>query len=279
MPGAYIAARQDAGAANATINRELAALKRAYTLATRATPPKLHAAPYIALLQEHNVRTGFFERDQFEAVRRHLPAALQPLVTVAYITGWRVTDELLPMRWSQVDLAAGTLRLEPGTTKNAEGRLFYMTPELRACLTAQKAATEHLQRTREAIIPFVFHRDGAPILYLYNAWDRACRAGRLPRPAVTRLPPHGRAEPRARRRLPAGRDGDGRPQDRELSIAATPSSARAIWWRPPRSWPSWTAAGTTSPTHRCKYQCKTAPNGASDARKSAISHTPTGASR
>jgi site-specific recombinase XerD len=72
---AYVAARQDAGAANATINRELAALKRAYTLATRATPPKLHAAPYIALLQEHNVRKGFFERDQFEAVRRHLPAA------------------------------------------------------------------------------------------------------------------------------------------------------------------------------------------------------------
>jgi integrase len=162
----------------AALDPELQAIHRRWTgWRARATFP-IPTTRKETLLQEHNVRTGFFERDQFEAVRRHLPAALQPLVTVAYHTGWRVADELLPMRWSQVDLAAGTLRLEPGTTKNAEGRLFYMTPELRACLTAQKAATDQLQRTQEAIIPFVFHRDGQPILDLYDAWDRAClRAG------------------------------------------------------------------------------------------------------
>src|SRR5439155_14983070 len=54
----YIAARQVSGAANATINRELAALKRAYSIACKAT--KILAKPYIPMLTENNVRTGFF---------------------------------------------------------------------------------------------------------------------------------------------------------------------------------------------------------------------------
>ncbi len=67
----YIIARQAAKAANATINRELAALKRAYSLAYKAT--KILAKPYIPMLAENNVRTGFFEPYQLEAVRAKLP--------------------------------------------------------------------------------------------------------------------------------------------------------------------------------------------------------------
>jgi hypothetical protein len=80
---AYIVARQEVEAANATINRELAALKRAYSLATQATRPKLYERPYIPMLKEDNVRKGFFERAQYEAVLRHLPEALRPVTTVA----------------------------------------------------------------------------------------------------------------------------------------------------------------------------------------------------
>ena len=118
----YIAARQAAGAANATINRELAALKRAYSIACKAA--KVLARPHIPMLSENNVRTGFFERDQFEAIRAQLPPELHGVVTFAYITGWRVPSEILTLRWHQVDFEAGVVRLEPGTTKNREGRLF-----------------------------------------------------------------------------------------------------------------------------------------------------------
>jgi integrase len=175
---AYIASRQDAGAANGTINRELSALRRLYSLAVRGE--KIHRAPKIIALAEDNVRQGFFEREQFEAVRRHLPADLRPLVTVAYITGWRVPSELLTLTWGQVDLRAGTLRLEPGSTKNREGRTFYMTPELRATLEAQRAATDDVQRCKGAIIPRVFHRNGKPIRSLYGAWESACTAAGCP---------------------------------------------------------------------------------------------------
>src|SRR5262249_28891620 len=57
---AYIAARQAEGAANATINRELAILKRMYTLAMQAG--KLLHRPHIPMLKERNARQGFFER-------------------------------------------------------------------------------------------------------------------------------------------------------------------------------------------------------------------------
>jgi hypothetical protein len=48
------------GYANATINRELAAFKRTFTLAIQAG--KLVQRPFIPMLAEDNVRKGFFER-------------------------------------------------------------------------------------------------------------------------------------------------------------------------------------------------------------------------
>lgn len=92
---AYTLARQQEGAANATVNRELAALKRMFSLAVKGE--KLARRPYIAMLHEDNVRKGFFELEQFEAVRRHLPEPLRPVVTFAYITGWRVPAEILTL--------------------------------------------------------------------------------------------------------------------------------------------------------------------------------------
>ncbi len=87
---------------------------------------------------------------------------------------------MLPLQWRQIDFAAGTVRLDPGTTKNGEGRVFPMTAELRALLEAQRAHTDAVQRTVEAIIPHVFHRDGRPILYFQKAWRNACTAAGCP---------------------------------------------------------------------------------------------------
>jgi integrase len=117
---AYVAERQAAGAANATINRELAALTRAYSLGIEAG--RVTHKPAIKSLKENNTRKGFFEREQFEAVRGKLPEPLRPLVTFLYLTGWRVNSEVVPLQWRQVDFEGGTVRLDPGTTKNDERR-------------------------------------------------------------------------------------------------------------------------------------------------------------
>ena len=63
----FIAKRQEAGASNATINRELESLKRAFNLGIQAG--KLISKLYVPKLKENNVRTGFFEPAQFNAVR------------------------------------------------------------------------------------------------------------------------------------------------------------------------------------------------------------------
>src|SRR5262249_1919520 len=114
----YIDDRKAAGASNGTVNRELSLLKRGYSLNRRAVTVR----PDIPHLKESAPRKGFFERPEFERVRAALPDYLQALLTVGYITGWRIRSELLPLTWKQVDFAARTLRLEPGMGKNDQPR-------------------------------------------------------------------------------------------------------------------------------------------------------------
>ena len=107
----FISARLDAKASPGEIDRELALIKRMYALAIQAG--KLLTRPYVPMLAENNVRTGFFDREQIDSVIGHLPEALRPMVTFAYITGWRIPSEVLTLQWRQVDLEAGTVRLDP----------------------------------------------------------------------------------------------------------------------------------------------------------------------
>ena len=174
----YIAQRQAAEASNAQINRELSALGRAYTLGTEAN--KVLVRPHLPKLKERNTRTGFFEAAQFEAVRAKLPPALRPVVTFAFLTGWRVPSEVLKLQWRQMDFRACTAPLEPHTTKNDEARTFPLTAELRALLEAQRAATDAAQRDLGRIIPHVFHRKGKPVRSFRKAWATACTAAGVP---------------------------------------------------------------------------------------------------
>jgi integrase len=184
---AYTARRLAAGAAVGTVNRELTILKRMFTLAVQGG--KLLHRPHIPLLQESNVRAGFFEREAFESVRAHLPDALQPVVTFAYITGWRIDSEILPLEWRQVDLESNEVRLDPGTTKNDDGRVFHLTSELRAVLLARQQVRDQLA-ARGLICPRVFVRLVAkgrggtkypkPIKRFNKAWTTACRLAGQP---------------------------------------------------------------------------------------------------
>jgi integrase len=176
---------------NAEINRELQILKRIFNLAVQGG--KLLHKPHVPLLREDNTRTGFFEREQFDSVHAHLPEALRPVIEFAYITGWRIASEVLPLLWRQVDLKAGEVRLDAGTTKNREGRVFPFTDDLRVLLEAQHA--EHVQLKKAGKIePHVFVRMIAkgrggekypkPITTFGKAWKNACEAagcpGRIP---------------------------------------------------------------------------------------------------
>jgi len=61
-----------------------------------------------------------------------------------------------------LDLEAGTLRLDAGATKNDEGRVVYLTSELRGILGAQVERVKELERQAKRIIPVLFPRFRGP---------------------------------------------------------------------------------------------------------------------
>jgi integrase len=177
---AYIHTRQAAGLSNATVNRELSLLGKALRLAQERG--QLLRVPRIHLLQESAPRAGFFERPDFELVRRHLSERpdLQCAISLAHAFGWRMQSEVLHMELCQVDLAAGTLRLEPGTTKNRDGRTVYLMPEHIPMLTDQIERVKILSRKLGRVITVLFPNprkgpfQGHRLLDFRKAWKTAC---------------------------------------------------------------------------------------------------------
>lgn len=172
----YIIKRLDDGAANATINRELSALKRMLNLGASQTPPLVDRVPKISLLKEHNVRKGFFEDWEFLALRECMPDHLKGFVTFAYKTGWRIS-EISSLTWKQVDRHQGIVRLEVGETKNDESRTVYLDAEL-------KELFDHLWERRKSdkkLLPHVFpNRTGKDrVKRFYKAWHNACLKARI----------------------------------------------------------------------------------------------------
>lgn len=164
----YIADRQHEDAANGSINRELAALKRMFKLAVESG--RLRYAPHIPLLEENNARQGFVDHGVFLALREHLPAYLKDPITFLYLSGWRL-GEMRALEWRDVDLAGKVVRLRPAISKNKDGRLLPLSGELLEII-------ERAQAVRRLDCANVFHLDGQPIGDFKRSWSSACkRAG------------------------------------------------------------------------------------------------------
>lgn len=170
----YTLKRKDERASNATINRELTALKRAFNLGYRAEPPLVAKVPYIARLLERNVRTGFLEHDQYRKLRDALPDYLKLLFVLGYHTGARL-GELRAIKWPQVEQTR--IVLYPGTTKNGDGRALPIYGELAGWIEMAKDS-----RKEFPMCPYLCHREGQPLgdSCVRKAWKTACTAVELP---------------------------------------------------------------------------------------------------
>jgi len=176
----YVSARLDEGAAHATVRQEIAVLGRMLTLAVRAG--RLAVRPSLPEIEVSNTRKGFFEPAQFAAVLSNLPEHLRPVALFAYLTGWR-RGEILSLKWADVDFETKTVRLEPGTTKNGEGRVFPFgeLPELAALMREQRDKAKRLERELQRVIPHVFPGpSGRRLSDFYGAWRAACRQAGVP---------------------------------------------------------------------------------------------------
>ena len=177
---AFAADRVKAGASNGEINRELATVKRAFNLAVQSE--KYHGrVPHVPMLAEAAPRSGFFDAEMIAAVEARLRPALRPIVRFAYLTGWRVYSEVLPLEWRQVDRDAWVIRLDAGATKNSRARTIDISvhAELRGLLVALWVEHEALRKAG-TICPYVFHRNGKRVKELRKAWERACELAGYP---------------------------------------------------------------------------------------------------
>jgi integrase len=161
--------RSGEGAQNATINRELALLRRAYRLAARRTPPLVQAAPFFTMLPVDNVREGFLSWDSYRLLRDALPDRVKLLFVLAFHVGCR-RGELLKLVWQQVDFGRKELRLTRSTTKNRTPRSLPFYGDMEKFL--RKAWEE---RSDEATAILV-EDDGAALGAFRKSWTTACKA-------------------------------------------------------------------------------------------------------
>jgi integrase len=139
---------------------------------------KFPAAPHIELLDEsENVREGFLEPPEFEAVCAALPGYVQDAARFAYLTGWRV-GAIRALEWRDVDLRARTLRLRAAHAKNRRAMLLPLTAALLELIERRVAAGD-------LACPFVFPgAAGGRLGDFRKAWKRACATAGVPEQVV-----------------------------------------------------------------------------------------------
>lgn len=169
----YIAARKQEDAENATINRELAIVSRAFYLAFESKPKKVYEIPPFPRLEENPARSGFVNDEQYKKLCDHCSDHwLRAILALAYSFGFR-KGELLNLRVRQIDLLSRTLTLNAGETKNGEGRSVTLTNET-SILLCQSVLGKQSD-------DFVFTwRDGRRVKDFRRCWTKLITAAGCP---------------------------------------------------------------------------------------------------
>jgi len=170
---AFMLARQNQGAANATINRETSVLRHAFNLMVKAE--RLSRVPHIPKLEEAPPRQGFVEPDEFDRLHEMLPSHLKDPVRFLYLTAWR-KSEMTSIEWRDVEfdrrgneLVPRAIRLRAANSKNKEARRpLVLAGELFNVIA-------RALRNRRLDCPYVFHDNGEPIGDFRKTWANALR--------------------------------------------------------------------------------------------------------
>jgi len=182
---AYARQRKQDGAAVASINRELALLRRSFKLGSlNGKVGATHIPDFTNLLQkEKNARQGFWEHGEYNAFRDALPVDERAMFIFGYWTGCRF-GEIAQLEWNQVDLTGGAVRLRDDQTKAREPRIIPLGgpgTELHDMLVNQQK--RHLALCPDS--PWVFFRQGSAnpntksarrghqVVDIRKAWDKA----------------------------------------------------------------------------------------------------------
>jgi integrase len=159
----------------ATVNRELAALRRMFTLAVQQG--MLPSKPHIAMCPEDNARQGFVEIGDLDtllaALRARNPVAAD-VTEAAFLTCLR-RGNLRGLTWDRFafdfdqaqHVIGGELRLPGSAMKNRKPLVLPLTGRLLALVARRYAERQG---------PHIFQRHGAPIGQFRATWIAATEA-------------------------------------------------------------------------------------------------------
>jgi len=158
--------KQKDGVANSTINRALEIVRRILYLA-RDDWGWITRVPKIRMLREPKRRVRFLTEEEADQLMLALPEHLVPVVQFALATGCRMT-EILRMEWDRVDFDRRVAWLDPGTTKNGDGRGLPLNRD--AVLALRSVQRQHKR--------WCFTYQGKCMEAIGSAWKRSLkRAG------------------------------------------------------------------------------------------------------
>jgi integrase len=130
----YIVKRKGEGISNSTINRELACLKRMFSLAIKWGDAKFNPVKDVDFLEEPPGRTRYLtEQEAMDLLDASSPA-LRPIVFTALNTGMRL-NEILSLTWDRVHLESSIEPyIELDATKNNKKRFIPLNDDMIAMM-------------------------------------------------------------------------------------------------------------------------------------------------
>jgi len=155
----------------ATLDKEVELLKRILNYAVACGRLTHNPLAKAKLLRKPNVRRMVVSEEAFVLLHEKADECFKPILAVAYETGMR-KREVLDLRWEQLDLREGVIRLLPQDTKAEDARIIYLAPR------ALEAVRRIPRRLGNAYV-FLNPQTGEPWVDVRKQFLSACRAAKL----------------------------------------------------------------------------------------------------
>ncbi len=175
----YKADRMKDGMKPATINRELAFLRRVFNVALQRnrvshTPFRHNGVVVVRLLREDNQRERYLTDEEETRLRAACEVSRCPwllsVVVTALHAGMR-RNEILTLRWRDVDLAKRRIVIRATNAKSHRKRVIPINDKLHTVLSGQRLDSAGAEKSAEALV-FTNEAD-EPIKSLRTAWEGA----------------------------------------------------------------------------------------------------------
>ncbi len=118
---------------NATLNRYRSRLSSMLNQAIKWDYLEVNPVERVKRFHEEKLGDRYLEPDEYTALLEACEEPLKSLVILAVNTGMR-RNELMTLRWDDVDLSAGLITVRPEISKTKEGRSIPINEDVRAVL-------------------------------------------------------------------------------------------------------------------------------------------------